>query len=189
LFVDEVQALVLDPGYSTTRAGFAGEDHPKSVVPSFYGTYSKLNAPAPTYIFGDNGMHDYTVPNVEVKNPLAGGGAEDWVNDWDAAARLWEYAITSKLTGPRRTGLQKKSNGTEKDGDVKMGDDEEDDEVDIDDDDNPLTIYPLLMSEPGKTTVKSREKVIEIAMENWEVPAFYLQKTGVLAAYVFEYSH
>jgi actin-related protein 4 len=131
-------------------------------------------------------MHDYTVPNVEVKNPLAGGGVEDWVDDWDAAARLWEYAMTSKLTGPRRSGLQKKSNGVEKDGDVKMGDDEEEEEEDEDEDDeeddNPLSIYPLLMSEPGKTSTKSREKIIEIAMENWEVPAFYLQKNGVLAA-------
>jgi len=38
------------------------------------------------------------------------------------------------------------------------------------------------MSEPGKASAKSREKIMEIVMENWEVPAFYLTKTGVLAA-------
>ncbi|KAF5847068.1 hypothetical protein GGP41_003284 [Bipolaris sorokiniana] len=29
---DEVSAIVLDPGYSTVRAGFAGEDVPKSAT-------------------------------------------------------------------------------------------------------------------------------------------------------------
>jgi actin-related protein 4 len=180
-----VQALVLDCGYSTTRAGFAGEDHPKSIIPTFYGTYSKGSDSSETLIFGDNGLHDYTAPNVEIKNPLAGGGAEDWVQDWDVAARLWEYAITSRLTGPRKSPTQKNGNGVEKDGDVKMGEEDEDEDAEpdlADEDDNPLSLYPLLMSEPGKSSAKSREKIIEIAMENWEVPAFYLAKTGVLAA-------
>jgi actin-related protein 4 len=184
LCTDEVQALVLDPGYSATRAGFAGEDHPKSVTPTHYGSYIKGDSTSPTYIFGDNGMHDYTVPNVDVSNPLAGGGVEDWVQDWDVAARLWEYAITSRLTGPRKTPLQKNGTSSDKEGDddVKMGDEDADGLEDDEGDDNPLCLYPLLMSEPGKSSAKSREKIIEIAMENWEVPAFYLQKTGVLAA-------
>jgi actin-like protein 6A len=35
--VDEVSALVLDFGSHTTRAGYAGEDTPRVVCPSFYG--------------------------------------------------------------------------------------------------------------------------------------------------------
>jgi actin-related protein 4 len=64
-------------------------------------------------------------------------------------------------------------NGEE--GDVNMDDTEEE---------SPMALHPLLMTEPGKTTTKSRERAIEMAMEGWDVPAFYLAKSGVLAAYV-----
>jgi actin-related protein 4 len=47
----------------------------------------------------------------------------------------------------------------------------------------PLEDSPLLMTEPGWNPTKAREKCIEIAMEEWGTPAFYLQKTGVLAAF------
>jgi len=35
---DEVGALIIDPGYSSVRVGFAGEDFPRSEVPSMVGT-------------------------------------------------------------------------------------------------------------------------------------------------------
>jgi actin-related protein 4 len=59
-------------------------------------------------------------------------------------------------------------------------------DVDMDNLDNmekPLDDSPLLMTEPGWNSTKAREKYIEIAMEEWGTPAFYLQKTGVLAAF------
>lgn len=34
---DEVSALVLDIGGSTTRAGYAGDDVPKAIFPTYYG--------------------------------------------------------------------------------------------------------------------------------------------------------
>jgi hypothetical protein len=34
---DEVSALVLDIGSSSVRAGYAGDDIPKAIIPSFYG--------------------------------------------------------------------------------------------------------------------------------------------------------
>lgn len=117
-------------------------------------------------------MHDPR-SGAEVRNPLTGGGVEDWVKDWDVAPKLWEYAITSRLTGARKSGIRNGKDG--EDGDVEMeeGDDEEK---------NPFAEHPLLMSEPGKSSAKTREKILEIVMEDWEVPAFYLSKTGVLAA-------
>jgi actin-related protein len=36
-FQDEVSALVLDIGGSTTRAGYAGDDTPKAIFPTYYG--------------------------------------------------------------------------------------------------------------------------------------------------------
>lgn len=140
------------------------------MVPTFYGVSS-----AGKLLFGDNALHD-PQPGVEVRNPLAGGGVEDWVKEWDVAPKLWEHAITSRLTGPRRSGIRSK----EDDGDVEMGEGEKDEEEER----NPFAEHPLLMSEPGKSSTKTREKIMEIVMENWEVPAFYLSKTGVLAAYV-----
>jgi actin-related protein 4 len=142
-------------------------------VPTFYGVTSSGK-----YLFGDNALHD-PQPNVEVHNALTGGGADEWVADWDVASKLWEYAITSRLTGPRRGGALRNGGGE----DVQMGG-AEDDLEDSEDGVNQFAEHPLLMSEPGRASAKSREKIMEIVMENWEVPAFYLTKTGVLSAYV-----
>jgi actin-related protein 4 len=43
--------------------------------------------------------------------------------------------------------------------------------------------YPLLMSEPAWNPPKAREKTMEIAMEEWGVPAFFLAKSAQLAAF------
>ncbi|KAI7557076.1 hypothetical protein KC317_g11849, partial [Hortaea werneckii] len=49
---DEISALILDPGSYSTRAGFAGEDTPKSVVPTHYGQLSDGQK-----LFGENAIH------------------------------------------------------------------------------------------------------------------------------------
>ncbi|KAK3677299.1 Actin-related protein 4 [Recurvomyces mirabilis] len=173
---DEINALVLDPGSYTTRAGFAGEDTPKSVTPTHY-ALSKSGE----HIFGENAIH---LPrgDVEIKNPFSSDGL---VEDWDTAAKLWEYAITSRLTGARQTPPSK--NGLNDDpvkdgeGDTAMVEDME--KMEDEEQSRTLEEYPLLMSEPGWNPVKAREKTIELAMEEWGVPAFFLAKTGQLAAY------
>lgn len=128
-------------------------------------------------------MHD-PQPHVEVRNPLAAGGAEDWVSDWDAAGKLWEYAITSRLTGERKKTIRNGASAGAGDEDVEMKDGEDAaakiDE--LDEDENPMAFHPLLMTEPGKASNSSRQKAIELVMEGWDVPAFYLAKTGVLSA-------
>lgn len=165
---DEISALVLDPGYSVVRAGFAGEDTPKSVIPSFYGHSSSKTS----YIFDDAIYNPFT--NVEIGNPMASDGT---VEDWDVAAKLWEHAITSRLTGPRQSksirhdDRDRPTNGSE---DVEM--------EDVENAEKPLAESPLLMTEPGWNSTKNREKSIELAMEDWGCPAFYLARTSVLAA-------
>jgi actin-related protein 4 len=182
-----VSAIVLDPGYYITRTGFAGEDVPKSVTPTYYGV--KNTSTGTKNLFGDNAMHD-PQPHVEVRNPLTGGGDEDWVSDWDAAAELWEYAITSRLTGARKKTIRSgQAAAAVEDGDTEMKDGAENgangasSREDGDDTENPMAVHPLLFSEPGKSTASSRHRIIELAMEDWDVPAFYLAKSGVLAAY------
>ncbi|KAF2803879.1 Actin/actin-like protein [Mytilinidion resinicola] len=173
---DEISAIVLDPGYSSTRAGFAGEDIPKSVIPSYYGIAPTASGSS-QYLFGENSIHN-PLPNLEIKNPWSSDGI---VEDWDTATKLWEYAITSRLTGqrptdPTKNGLNDGTNG-EENGQMDV------DMDGLDDAEKPLAESPLLMTEPGLSSAKAREKYIEIAMEDWGTPAFYLGKTGVLAAF------
>jgi actin-related protein 4 len=168
--LDEISAIVLDPGYSTTRAGFAGEDVPKSVIPTHYGVLPSDSGPK--YLFGDNAIN-MPLPGLEIENPMSKDGT---VDDWDTATKVWEYAITSRLTNnkpgdPRMNGLN----------------DPDDEEMNggmdgLDDEERPVVENPLLMTETGWNPTRAREKSIEIAMESFGTPAFWLAKNGVLSA-------
>lgn len=166
---DEINALILDPGSHSTRAGFAGEDTPKSVVPTHYGV-----RPDGHRLFGENAIH-LPRPDMEIRNPF---DTEGLVEDWDTAARLWEYTITSRLTGARSAPTPP-SPAKDENGDVSMdaGTEQMQEEQE-----KALAEYPLLMSEPGWNPARARERTIELAMEDWGVPAFFLAKTGQLAA-------
>ena len=166
---DEINALVLDCGSYSTRAGFAGEDAPKSVVPTHYGSL-----PSGDRLFGENAIH-LPRPDMEIRNPF---NADGIVEDWETASKLWEYAITSRLTGAKSTPPSKNGLNDAKDenGDVAM------DEGADSHDENALSEYPLMMTEAPWNPIKAREKTMEIAMEEWNVPAFFLAKNGQLAA-------
>lgn len=170
---DEISAIVLDPGFSTTRAGFAGEDTPKSVIPTYYGKYTY--EAQERLIFGDD-IFVTPRPGLSIHNPM---GRDGVVEDWDMAEKVWEYSFTSRLTGPKagnpfQNGLNDVANGelpSEMEG--------------VETEEKPLADSTLLMTECGWNPTKAREKTVEIAMEKWGTPAFYLARNGVLAAYVF----
>lgn len=173
---DEISALVLDPGYSTIRAGFAGEDVPKSVIPSSYGLVPVDKEPGETRkLFGDNSINT-PLNKIDIRNVM---GSDGNVADWDTAASLWEYAITSRLTSTR-PGNQA-TNGL--DNEVKDEDAMEGVES-TEAQEKPVGENALLMTETGWNPAKSREKGLEVAMESWGVPAYWLANNGVLAAYV-----
>ena len=93
------------------------------------------------------------------------------------AEKVWEYSFASRLTAtkpenPFHNGLN------------DISSEELPAEMEVETDEKPLADTPLLMSEPGWNPSKAREKTIEIAMEKWGTPAFYLARNGVLAAYV-----
>lgn len=89
--LDEVSALVLDIGTSTLRAGYAGDDTPKAIIPTSYGFVpvtrdgdvpmteadTEGDAPAPPkdesklYI----GQHGPSVwrENMQIGNPMSEG--------------------------------------------------------------------------------------------------------------------
>ncbi|KAH9892082.1 Actin/actin-like protein [Xylariomycetidae sp. FL2044] len=176
---DEVSALVLDAGYCHTRAGFAGEDVPKSVLPSFYGRLKSSNADSTTttyrQLFGDECL----IPRagLDIQNYMS--RSESVVEDWDAATNMWEHMLIKRLqpdkeTPPSKNGLNDPAADGE--GDVAMEDTVEDAE-------KPLAESPLLMTEAPWNSGKAREKAIEIAMENWGCPAFWLSRTAVCAAF------
>ena len=113
---------------------------------------------------------------MEIRSPF---NSESIVEDWETAAKLFEYSITSRLTGPPQTpasknGLNDPDKTAKEDGDVVMEDTEALEK--------PMAENPLLMTEPAWNPAKAREKSMEIAMEDWGVPAFWIGKTGMLAA-------
>ncbi|KFH40669.1 Actin-related protein-like protein [Hapsidospora chrysogenum ATCC 11550] len=177
---DEVSALVLDPGYCSTRAGWAGEDIPKCILPSFYGHVSGDN---PKDLFGD----EYLIPraNLEVRNYM---NRDSVVEDWDVAPRIWEHMLVKRLqperpTPPEKNGLNDdpKQQVQDGEGDVAMegvaaGETQEEQE-------KAMQENPLLVTEAPWNTPKAREKTVEIIMENWGCPAFWLSRTPVLSAF------
>lgn len=84
---DEISAIVIDQGSRWTRAGYAGEDAPKAVVPTHYG---KIND---AYLFGDNNVQ-FPRSNLEIQSCMDKDGL---VSDWDASQRLWEYCFNDVL--------------------------------------------------------------------------------------------
>jgi actin-related protein 4 len=167
---DEVSAIVLDPGYCNTRAGFAGEDVPKLVYPSFYGHLGGRD------LFGD----EVIVPRAEfeVRNYM---NKDSVVEDWDAAGKMWEHMLIKRLQPEQATPANKNGLNDEADGDVAMEDGQNGEATELAE--KPLAENPLLMTEAPWNTAKAREKAIEIIMEQWGCPAFWLSRTAVLAAF------
>lgn len=98
--------------------------------------------------------------------------SESVVEDWDAATKLWEHMLIKRLqpdreTPPTKNGLNESAADGE--GDVAM--------EDVENQEKPLAENPLLMTEAPWNTGKAREKAIEIAMENWGCPAFWMTRT------------
>ncbi|KAI1366260.1 chromatin remodeling and histone acetyltransferase complexes subunit putative [Xylaria arbuscula] len=176
---DEVSALVLDAGYCHTCAGFAGEDVPKSVLPSFYGALKTSNPDSTTTtyrnIFGDECL--YPRADFEVKNYMS--RTESVVEDWDAATKMWEHMLINRLQPDRASPpiirTSAKDGAADGEGDVAM--------EDVEQQEKPLAENPVLMTEAPWNSGKAREKAIEIAMENWGCPAFWMSKTPVCAAF------
>lgn len=122
------------------------------------------------HVYGDE-LYVRPRPGLSLHNPI---GRDGIVEDWDMAQKVWEYSFTSKLTGPK----------TQKNvlNDV-MAADKMDIDAAVDSEEKPLAENPVLMTECGWNPVKAREMMAEIAIENWGAPAFFLSKTGPLAAF------
>ncbi|KAB5593410.1 Actin-related protein Arp4p [Ceratobasidium theobromae] len=156
--IDEVSALVLDIGTSTTRAGYAGDDVPKAVFPTTFGYTTHYSAqegvePDPSdeeagkankevrIHLGDEGVSLWR-DGMEVGNPLQNG----IVYDWTPIPAIVNHAISRSL----------RCEASE---------------------------HPILVTEPAWNTQANRERMAEILFEEFNAPAFYIANNGVLSAF------
>ncbi|KAH9050063.1 actin-like protein Arp4p [Lactarius hengduanensis] len=157
---DEVSALVLDIGSSTLRAGYAGDDTPKAIIPTSYGfvpvtrdadvSMTEAGAetePAPPreesklYIGQQHGPSVWR-EDMQIGNPMS----EGLITDFNSVPSLIRHALKDVLR-------------------CKPED------------------HPILVTEPAWNSPANRERMAEIMFEEFQVPAFYIANTGVLNAF------
>jgi len=163
-----VSAVVVDVGTCNTKAGYAGEDSPKAVFPTYVGTiYSKGqdntvgSAPKAVgeegeteikhannnnnnnvqYYVGTSAIH-FRRPLMEVENPLENG----LVHRWDTMEQLWDHAFHTQLR------LEPSE-------------------------------HPLLLGEPSFNTRQIRETSTELMFEKYRIPALFISKNAVLTSF------
>lgn len=131
---DDVSAIVVDPGSSQLRGGWAGEDTPRTVIPSSYGwveddselaTYAEAIASAPsTAAEGSNGVASTGAADgdVSMTDGNAAAGTTSTSDDptqqqqqqqqppnlevQDKRTRIAQY-MTKKLNGPNAKGKKR----------------------------------------------------------------------------------
>jgi len=137
-------------------------------VPTYYASVDSRR------LFGDH-VIDIPREDVAIKNPI---GRDGIVEDWDTAEALWKYSFAHKLTGVRpNRALQEWLN------DPKAVPDLQKAMAEAVDTERCLEHHPLFMTEPSWNPAKAREKCVEIALESWAAPAFYLGRAGVMGAF------
>lgn len=82
-YIDEVAALVLDIGTSTIRAGYAGDDTPKAIIPTSYGYITQPASSNPDVTMGDEtnpdgGEQSEPAPTEESKLFIGQHGPSIW---------------------------------------------------------------------------------------------------------------
>ena len=156
---DEVGALVFDPGHFSIRVGYAGEDCPKSEIPSVVG---QSDAPNPTKVeemdvdgkaidTSNVSKKKYHIDTVALHYPKKGMDMLTYIKDgmidnWETFEQIMDYSYDS----------------------IIKSDSEQ---------------HPVLFSEAPWNQKMKREKLTEIMFEKYKVPAFFLVKNAVLAAF------
>lgn len=171
---DEISALVLDPGYTSMRAGFAGEDYPKSITPMHYGVIEFPNAES-RLVIGENAIHN-PLPNLDIRHPMMTDGTVE-VKDPDVVKKLFEYSIVSKLVPSKPSSS------------IRNGDTGQQDSKDMDtvmenaesSEEGFLADTPLLLTDLDYLTGKARDDHIQYVFEEWGCPAYWGGKQSVLA--------
>ncbi|KAI0254295.1 actin-related protein Arp4p [Lactifluus subvellereus] len=156
---DEVSALVLDIGTSTLRAGYAGDDTPKAIIPTSYG-FVPVSRDADVSMTEADTEAEPALPREESKLYMGQHGPSVWREDMQIGNPMSEGLITNFDSIPPliRHALK----------DVLRCKPED---------------HPILVTEPAWNTPANRERMAEIMFEEFQVPAFYIANTGVLNAF------
>ncbi|KAI1289365.1 Actin-like protein 6A [Halotydeus destructor] len=150
---DEVGALVFDVGHSSFRAGYAGEDTPKADIPTSVGYINEA---------AENGSMEIDAHPVTQNRKF--------------------YIGTTSLNAPRK---DMEMTTFLKDGMIEDWDLFENmlDTVYKRHVRSDSKLHPVLMSEAAWNIRQKREKITEIMFEKYDIPAFFLVKNAVLAAF------
>ncbi|KAJ1730018.1 NuA4 histone acetyltransferase subunit, partial [Coemansia biformis] len=184
---DEVNALVLDVGSTYTRAGFAGEDLPKAYFPSRIGyietdveiteavddpSDSKANVASPA-ADGDVVMGDASPGKASTDTPKGSRQPTRKERQYycDTEGGAWRPGM--EIGGPMEDGVVKDWDIYEKIWEYAFK--------------SRLRVraeeHPVIVSEAAWNTSELRAKLVEMAFEKFQCPAFYVCKTPVLAAF------
>ncbi|WVO20992.1 uncharacterized protein IAS62_002294 [Cryptococcus decagattii] len=177
---DEVSALVLDFGSYTTRAGYAGEDCPRVVCPSFYGytndpssSGSNGNLSGEIVANKENGedvtMSEPVSEGAEEQSKKKGSGrkyyvGEDGVSVWRPGMEVGNFMLDGVVNDPEpaSTLLHHVLHD-------RLGVNPEE--------------HPIMITEPAWNTPKARQVMAEMVFEGEKMPALYFGSSGVLSAF------
>ncbi|WFD04068.1 NuA4 histone acetyltransferase subunit [Malassezia obtusa] len=178
---DEINAIVLDPGTSLFRGGWAGEDQPRALFPSHYGwlpmsdedrALAASKAPAQD---GDVSMTDAAEEEPK-KKALPRGVSFDAARGrkrfvGDAGVTYWRPNL--EIDTPfDADGIVQDASAFEALATHAM------EVMSVDPSENPL-----LLTEPPTNPTSVREKMAEVVFEGLNVPAFYLANRTVLSSF------
>ncbi|KAJ1944235.1 NuA4 histone acetyltransferase subunit [Linderina macrospora] len=172
---DEVNALVIDVGSTWTRAGFAGEDMPKAYFPSHVG-YVEAEVEATETVDAPTSKPSTETDAESNGRPAEANGSTTkhktrhyYVGDSESAA----WRANMEIGKPLEHGLVKDWDIYEKIWEYALKS-----RLHV----NPAD-HPVMVSEAAWNTSALREKLVEMAFEKFNSPAFYVCKTPVLAAF------
>ncbi|KAI8361161.1 actin-1 [Mortierella sp. GBAus27b] len=86
----DTPALVIDNGSGVSKAGFAGDDAPRSVFPTIV-AYPSLEDNKKSYYVGDDAQSKRGI--LSVRNPMENG----IVNNWDDMEKIWHHTFHNEL--------------------------------------------------------------------------------------------
>lgn len=155
---DEVGALVFDIGHYSIRCGYAGEDSPKGEIPSAVGVIEEAN----------DGIDMSDSSSLTKENE---------------SATQKRYLIDTNSIHTTRKGMEMST--FLKDGMIEDWDMFEKvlDHIYGKHVRSESHLHPVLMSEAPWNVRAKREKLTELMFEKYNIPAFFLVKNAVLAAF------
>eukprot|EP00094_Tigriopus_californicus_P004305 TCALIF_04150-PA protein Name:"Similar to ACTL6B Actin-like protein 6B (Homo sapiens)" AED:0.05 eAED:0.05 QI:191/0.5/0.66/1/1/1/3/0/457 len=169
---DEVGALVFDPGQFSLRVGYAGEDSPKSEIPSTVGV-SPNDAPS-----GSASAHAMETDSNATAGATTATSQQIGAGPQEKNFHLGVVALAAARKAKETMSYVR--DGMIEDWDVfeKVLDHAYKNVIQ-----SEAELHPVLFSEAPWNQRAKREKLTELLFEKYQVPAFFLVKNAVLAAF------